>query len=71
MTITARETFSAMNNRPLLNFAKTKEKSQGGEDKFAISFIQTKKNQICPLKLNFVLLFLHNSKVAYCIGDTV
>ena len=31
-------------NRPLSNFAKTKEQSWGWEDKFSISFVQTKKN---------------------------
>ena len=31
-------------NKPLSNFANTKEPSRGWEDKFAISFVQTKKN---------------------------
>ena len=50
-------------NRPLSNFAKTKEQSRGWEDKFAISYVQ-RKMQICPLNVDYVLI-LHNSKVAH------
>ena len=59
-----------ISNRPLSNFAKTKEQSRGWEDKFAISYVQ-RKMQICPLNVDYVLLFLSYTIRKWPIGLVV
>lgn len=59
--IYANDCVTTQTNRPLSNYAR-KEQRRSWEDLLH----KQRKMQFCPLNLDVVLLFLHNSKVAYC-----